>query len=56
MDAMQPLVFALLAARTPEAVDITLVDERLEPVPYDEYTDLVAITVETYNARSRPGN
>lgn len=50
-DAMEPLVFAILAARTPEDVDITLVDERLEAIPYDEPTDLVAITVETYNAR-----
>lgn len=44
-------MFAILAARTPEDVAVTLVDERLEPIPYDEPTDLVAITVETYNAR-----
>ncbi len=50
-DAMEPLAFAILAAQTPDGVDVTLVDERLEPVPYDAPTDLVAITVETYNAR-----
>jgi len=48
---MEPLVFAILAAQTPDDVDIALVDERLEAIPYDEPTDLVAITVETYNAR-----
>ena len=26
-------------------------DDRMEPIPYDEPTDLVAITVETYTAR-----
>ncbi len=50
-DAMEPLVFAILAARTPDDVEVTLIDERLEAIPYDEPTDLVAITVETYNAR-----
>jgi len=50
-DAMEPLVFAILAAQTPADVKITLSDERLEPIPYDEPADLVAITVETYNAR-----
>ena len=50
-DAMEPIVFAILAALTPAGVEVSLVDERLEPVPYDQPTDLVAITVETYNAR-----
>ncbi len=50
-DAMEPLVFAILAARTPPDVETVLVDERLEPIPYDEPTDLVALTVETYTAR-----
>ena len=48
---MEPLVFAILAAQTPEDVALTLIDERLEPIPYDDPADLVAITVETYNAR-----
>ena len=50
-DAMEPLVFALLAAQTPPEAQVTLRDERLEPVPCDEPADLAAITVETYNAR-----
>src|ERR1051326_2024854 len=51
MDAMEPLVFAILAARTPDDVNLALVDECLEPIPYDDPTDLVAITVDTYKAR-----
>jgi radical SAM superfamily enzyme YgiQ (UPF0313 family) len=48
---MEPLVFAILAAETPDDVELALVDERLEAIPYDAPTDLVALTVETYNAR-----
>lgn len=48
-DAMTPLVFAILAARTPDHIAVTMIDERVEPfVPVE--TDLVAITVETYTA------
>ncbi len=49
---MQPLVFSILASQTPPKADLHLVDERLEPIPYDDPTDLVAITVETYTARN----
>jgi len=50
-DAMEPLVFAILAARTPKHIQIAFYDERLEPLPLNEATDLVAITVETFTAR-----
>jgi radical SAM superfamily enzyme YgiQ (UPF0313 family) len=50
-DAMEPLVFAILAARTPRDVELDCFDERVEPVPLDHDTDLVALTVETYTAR-----
>lgn len=50
-DAMEPLVFAILAGLTPPEVETVLFDERLEPIPYDDPADLAAITVETYNAR-----
>jgi radical SAM superfamily enzyme YgiQ (UPF0313 family) len=50
-DAMEPLVFAILASLTPSDVETVLYDERLEPIPYDEPTDLAALTVETYTAR-----
>jgi radical SAM superfamily enzyme YgiQ (UPF0313 family) len=50
-DALPPLAFAVLAAQTPPDVEVALYDERIEPIAYDEPTDLVAITVETYTAR-----
>ena len=43
-DAMEPLSIALLQELTPEGVETELFDERLEPVPLDRETDLVAIT------------
>lgn len=48
---MQPLQLGVLAALTPSDVEARLVDDRMEEVPYDEPTDLVAITVETFTAR-----
>lgn len=50
-DAMQPLVFSLLAARTPGDHALELWDERLAPIPRGRPVDLAAITVETYTAR-----
>src|SRR5512143_2506825 len=50
-DAMEPLVFGILAALTPPDVEVALYDDRLEPIPYDEPTDLVALTVETFTAK-----
>ena len=49
-DAMTPLVFAILKARTPREIETTLVDERIEPLRMGP-TDLVAMTVETFTAR-----
>ncbi len=48
---MEPLQLGVLAALTPGHVDVALCDDRLESIPYDEPTDLVAITVETFTAR-----
>jgi radical SAM superfamily enzyme YgiQ (UPF0313 family) len=50
-DAMEPLVFAILAGLSPPEVELDFLDERLEPIPDDHDTDLVALTVETYTAR-----
>lgn len=50
-DAMHPLCFAILKGLTPPDVDTRFYDERIEPIPLDEPTDLVAMTVETYTAR-----
>jgi radical SAM superfamily enzyme YgiQ (UPF0313 family) len=48
---MEPLMLAVLAGLTPPDVEVVLYDDRMESIPYDEETDLVAITVETYTAR-----
>jgi len=48
---MEPLNLGVLAALTPPDVEVVMYDDRMETVPYDEPTDLVGITVETYNAR-----
>jgi radical SAM superfamily enzyme YgiQ (UPF0313 family) len=49
-DAMTPLVFAILKARTPHDIATTMIDERVEPLCMMP-TDLVAMTVETFTAR-----
>lgn len=49
--AMEVLCFAFLKGVTPPDVETVFYDERLGPIPYDEPTDLVAITVETFTAR-----
>lgn len=48
---MEPLPAALIAGLTPAGIDIRFHDDRMEVIPYDEPTDLVAISVETYTAR-----
>jgi radical SAM superfamily enzyme YgiQ (UPF0313 family) len=50
-DAMTPLVFSILKARTPAPIETALIDERIEPLRIVGNTDLVAITVETFTAR-----
>ena len=48
---MEPIPPALIAALTPRDVETRFYDDRLEPIPFDEPTDLVAISVETYTAK-----
>jgi radical SAM superfamily enzyme YgiQ (UPF0313 family) len=48
---MEPLPAATLAGLTPGDVEIRFYDDRMEVIPFDEPTDLVAISVETYTAR-----
>jgi radical SAM superfamily enzyme YgiQ (UPF0313 family) len=50
-DAMQPLAFAILAALTPKNVEIELFDEKIEKIPLDLKTDLIAMGVETFTAK-----
>lgn len=48
---MEPLPLAHLAGLTPLEHQLSFFDDRLEPILFDEPTDLVAISVETYTAK-----
>jgi radical SAM superfamily enzyme YgiQ (UPF0313 family) len=48
---MEPLPVAVLAALTPKDVEQRFHDDRMETIPYDEPTDLVAISTEVYTAK-----
>src|SRR3954463_11960362 len=48
---MEPLPAATLAGLTPKDVDVRFYDDRMETIPFDEPTDLVALSVETYTAK-----
>jgi len=48
---MEPLPPALIAGLTPKQVNLTFYDDRMEAIPYDMPTDLVAISIETYTAK-----
>src|SRR5688572_15868085 len=48
---MEPLPAATLAGLTPKDVEVRFYDDRMELIPFDERTDLVAISVETYTAK-----
>lgn len=48
---MEPLPAAAIAGLTPADVDVVFYDDRMEKIPFDEKTDAVAISVETYTAK-----
>src|SRR4030066_2492913 len=48
---MEPLPMAQIAALTPGYINIEFWDDRMEKIPFDKPTDLVAISIETYTAR-----
>jgi len=48
---MEPLPAAAIAGLTPPEIDLTFYDDRMEAIPFDAPTDLVAISVETYTAK-----
>lgn len=48
---MEAIPAATIAALLPDDVDCKFYDDRMEPIPFDEPTDLVAISVETYTAK-----
>jgi radical SAM superfamily enzyme YgiQ (UPF0313 family) len=48
---MEPLQLGVIAGLTPPDVEVVLADDRVDEIDYDDPTDLVAITVETFTAR-----
>ena len=48
---MEPLALAVLGGLTPKEHEVVIADDRMETIPYDTPTDLVAINVETFTAR-----
>ena len=48
---MEPLPAATIAGLTPKDVAVKFYDDRMESIPFDEPTDLVAISIETYTAK-----
>ena len=48
---MEPLPAAVIAGLTPDDVDVSFYDDRMETIPFDAPADLVAISVETYTAK-----
>ena len=50
-DALPPLAMGILTARTPKDIEVRFYDDRVEALPLDEPTDLVAMSVETFTAR-----
>ncbi len=48
---MEPLSAAAIAGLTPKDIDIRFYDDRMEKIPYDESTDAVVISIETYTAK-----
>ena len=48
---MEPLPVSTLSALVPAEIEQRFYDDRLETIPFDEPTDAVALSVETYTAR-----
>jgi radical SAM superfamily enzyme YgiQ (UPF0313 family) len=48
---MEPLQLGVIAALTPPGVEVAIFDDRVDPIDYDDPTDPVGITVETFTAR-----
>ena len=48
---MEPLAPAVISALTPGEIRRVFYNDGLEPIPFDEPTDLVAMNVEAYTAK-----
>jgi radical SAM superfamily enzyme YgiQ (UPF0313 family) len=48
---MEPLELGIIAGLTPPDIEVVLYDDRIESIPFDEPTDLVAVTVGAFTAK-----
>tara|TARA_Y100000310_G_scaffold78020_1_gene74597 strand:+ start:7793 stop:9163 length:1371 start_codon:yes stop_codon:yes gene_type:complete len=48
---MEPLPPAVIAGLTPKSIEIKFFDDRIEKIDYEDPTDFVAISIETYTAK-----
>jgi radical SAM superfamily enzyme YgiQ (UPF0313 family) len=48
---MEPLQLGVIAALIPSDIEVNMYDDRMETIPFDEKTDAVMITVETFTAK-----
>jgi radical SAM superfamily enzyme YgiQ (UPF0313 family) len=48
---MEPLGLTVIAGLTPSDIQIEIIDDRLEEIPYDKHFDLIAISVQIFTAR-----
>lgn len=53
--SMEPLSLAIIAGMIESPDKVVFYDDRIETVPFDETTDLVCITVDTFSARRAYG-
>jgi len=49
--SMEPLQLAIIASLVEDKDEVVMYDDRVEEIPFEEETDVVAITVESFNAR-----
>ena len=48
---MEPLPAAVIAGLTPKDIELSFYDDRMEAIPFDEPTDAVMLSIETYTAQ-----
>lgn len=48
---MEPLPAALIAGLTPKNIEVKFYDDRMETIPFDEPTNAVVMSLETYTAK-----
>jgi radical SAM superfamily enzyme YgiQ (UPF0313 family) len=49
--SMEPLALAIIAAMVKAPDEVVMYDDRIEKIPYEEPTDLVAINIDTFSAK-----